>query len=45
LIDQDVATLALLFFVVLYLLIFPGGPGTPRRFRNPWVPARVKLEI
>jgi hypothetical protein len=44
LIDQDIATIALLLFVVLYLLLFPGGPGTPRRFRNPWQLARVKLE-
>ena len=43
LIDQDIATIALLLFVVLYLLMFPGGPGTPRRFRNPWEPVRVKL--
>ena len=44
LIDQDIATIALLLFVVLYLLIFPGGPGTPRRFRNPFELVRVKLE-
>ncbi|HEY3837881.1 MAG TPA: hypothetical protein VGL72_14970, partial [Bryobacteraceae bacterium] len=44
LIDQDIATIALLLFVVIYLLLFPGGPGTPRRFGNPWEPARAKLE-
>ena len=44
LIDQDIATIALLLFVVLYLLLFPGGPGTPRKFRNPWEPARANLE-
>ena len=44
LIDQDIATIALLLFVVLYVLLFPGGPGTPRRFRNPWEPARVRID-
>ena len=44
LIDQDIATIALLLFVVLYVLMFPGGPGTPRRLKNPWELARVKLE-
>jgi len=44
LIDQDIATIAILLFAVLYVLLFPGGPGTPRRFRNPWEPAHCKLE-
>lgn len=42
-IDQDIAIIALLLFAVLYVLLFPGGPGTPRRFKHPWVPVRVNL--
>jgi len=42
-IDQDIATLALLLFAVLYVLLFPGGPGTPRRLRNLLVPVRANL--
>ena len=44
LIDQDIAIIAILLFAVLYVLLFPGGPGTPRRLRNPWQLAQVKLE-
>jgi hypothetical protein len=29
--DPDVALLALLLFIVVAALLFPGGPGTPRR--------------
>lgn len=43
-IDQDTAIIALLLFVVLYVLLFPGGPGTPRRLKNPWTLARVTLD-
>lgn len=31
--DPDLMTLALLLFVVLAALLFPGGPGTPRKIR------------
>ncbi len=30
---QDMLTIAVLVTVVLVALLFPGGPGTPRRFR------------
>jgi len=44
-INQDIAIIALLLFVVLYLLLFSGGgPGTPRKFRNPFEPSRVNIE-
>jgi hypothetical protein len=44
-IDQDIAIVALLLFVVIYLVLFSGGgPGTPRKFRNPFEPARVNIE-
>jgi hypothetical protein len=43
-IDQDIAIIALLLFAVLYVLLFPGGPGTPRRFKNSWIPVRVHLD-
>jgi hypothetical protein len=29
--DPDIAIIALLLFLVLAALLFPGGPGTPRR--------------
>lgn len=31
--DPDLMTLALLLFVVLAALMFPGGPGTPRKIK------------
>lgn len=31
--DPDLAIVALLLFVVIAALLFPGGPGTPRRMR------------
>jgi hypothetical protein len=31
--DPDLALVALLLFIVLAALLFPGGPGTPRRVR------------
>lgn len=30
---QDFLTIAILLTVVLAALLFPGGPGTPKRFR------------
>ncbi|MGD1069707.1 MAG: hypothetical protein ABSB15_06165 [Bryobacteraceae bacterium] len=30
---QDMLTIAVLVTVVLVALLFPGGPGTPRRFK------------
>jgi hypothetical protein len=43
--NQDIAIVALLLFVVLYLVLFSGGgPGGPRKFRNPFEPARVNIE-
>lgn len=33
--DPDVALLALLLFIVVAALLFPGGPGTPRRIPVP----------
>jgi hypothetical protein len=32
---QDMLTIAVLVTVVLVALLFPGGPGTPRRFKVP----------
>ena len=32
---EDVALLALLLFIVVAALLFPGGPGTPRRIKVP----------
>lgn len=31
--DPDLAIVALVLFVVIAALLFPGGPGTPRRMR------------
>jgi hypothetical protein len=31
--DPDLAIVALVLFVVIAALLFPGGPGTPRRTR------------
>ena len=31
--DPDLAIVALLLFVVIAALLFPGGPGTPRHMR------------
>ena len=31
---QDFLTIAILLSAVLALLLFPGGPGTPKRFRS-----------
>ncbi len=33
--NQDFLTIALLLTVVLVALLFPGGPGTGKRFRLP----------
>jgi hypothetical protein len=30
---QDFLTIAVLLSIVLAALLFPGGPGTPKRFR------------
>ena len=32
---QDIVTIAILLLVVLFAISFPGGPGTPRRFKVP----------
>ncbi len=32
---QDFLTIAILLTMVLVALLFPGGPGTPKRFRLP----------
>jgi len=32
---QDFLTIAVLLSFVLAVLLFPGGPGTPKRFRLP----------
>lgn len=32
---QDILTIAALLTMVLVALLFPGGPGTPKRFRLP----------
>jgi len=31
--DSDLALLAFILFLVIAALLFPGGPGTPRRIR------------
>jgi hypothetical protein len=31
--DPDLAFVALVLFVLIAALLFPGGPGTPRRMR------------
>jgi len=31
--DPDLAFVALILFVLIAVLLFPGGPGTPRRMR------------
>lgn len=33
--SQDFATIALLLSIVLLALLFPGGPGTPKRYKIP----------
>jgi hypothetical protein len=33
--SQDMLIIALLLSIVLYAIIFPGGPGTPRRIKVP----------
>jgi hypothetical protein len=33
--SQDMLTIAILLTVALCALLFPGGPGTPRRFLVP----------
>jgi hypothetical protein len=33
--SQDILTIAILLTAVMAALLFPGGPGTPRRFRLP----------
>ena len=33
--NQDFLSLAVLFVVLLAVLTFPGGPGTPRRYLMP----------
>ena len=33
--SQDIATIALLLSLVLFALLFPGGPGTPKRYKLP----------
>jgi hypothetical protein len=33
--DPDVALVAFVLFIVIAALLFPGGPGTPRRLRVP----------
>jgi len=38
---QDLLTIAILLSAVLAVLLFPGGPGTPKRFRLP-VPKPVE---
>jgi hypothetical protein len=38
---QDFLTIAILLSVALAALFFPGGPGTPKRFRLP-VPKAVE---
>ena len=37
---QDMLTIAILLTMVMAALLFPGGPGTPRRFRT-LIPARI----
>jgi hypothetical protein len=32
---QDILTIAVLLTVVLVALLFPGGPGTPKRLKLP----------
>jgi hypothetical protein len=32
---QDIVTVAILLLVVIFAISFPGGPGTPRRFKVP----------
>jgi hypothetical protein len=32
-VDSDLAFVALVLFVLIAALLFPGGPGTPRRMR------------
>jgi hypothetical protein len=32
-VDSDLALVALVLFVLIAALLFPGGPGTPRRMR------------
>jgi hypothetical protein len=31
--DPDIALLAFILFIAIAALLFPGGPGTPRRIR------------
>ena len=38
---QDMLTIAVLLTVVLVALLFPGGPGTGKRFRLP-IPKRAE---
>jgi hypothetical protein len=39
---QDMMTIALLLTIALVALLFPGGPGTPRRFLVP-IPQKTTL--
>lgn len=32
-VDPDLALVAFVLFLVIAALLFPGGPGTPRRMR------------
>lgn len=40
--SQDILTIAIVLSIALWALLFPGGPGTPKRFRLP-LPARPRL--
>lgn len=33
--SQDFLTIAILLTVVIFALLFPGGPGTPKRLKLP----------
>ncbi|HZL58021.1 MAG TPA: hypothetical protein VFC21_13105 [Bryobacteraceae bacterium] len=39
---QDILTIGVLLTVALFALLFPGGPGTPRRFLVP-IPKNTAL--